>query len=481
MKKTHLSYLKKAVTIAVNCHDSADVPAILRTLKAYKPPIYGLIRDITGDARFHTVTERDPFWYNYGVYEIRLFIDSLTGEIWKSEDKLFSAKEYFLNRWFASNFMPLSENEKGEIMIRMSAEDGDEKSDSEWNDKSDNTVSYEVSDNTFDYSDTEGIIDANSLPPTMGELASGYMSNSRGAVSEPHEAMARFMQKIDPTIEEMARKIGRAGGAGKSSRPSRFRHSSRSDINGITLGDDLNSLLPQELATLGTPDTEDLFYKRFVQKRLQVFSSASSSSNKNEKHKGPIFICIDTSGSMTGEPEKMAKTLALAVAIIARRKRRPVCMVNYSHTASFFVIKNLERKMRGFLSFLSNSYSGGNDENMLFDFIFRKLPEKAGYKQFGEQFECADLLIISDFLWGPLDKETQKLIRKARRNGMKFYALTTGKYPTEYFEEEDEEEFSMNSGFSFFADCDHKYRYSDGQCVCLDKSSSKKGKRGSAT
>ncbi len=96
MKKAHLDYLKKAVNIAINLKEIADVPAQIAQLRCYRPPIYGLIRDIASDTRFYGVTENTPFWHRYALATVHDFIESITPEEWNDPEKLLLRKEDFL-------------------------------------------------------------------------------------------------------------------------------------------------------------------------------------------------------------------------------------------------------------------------------------------------------------------------------------------------------------------------------------------------
>lgn len=137
-------------------------------------------------------------------------------------------------------------------------------------------------------------------------------------------------------------------------------------------------------------------------------------------------MCVDTSGSMGGKPEMMAKSLALAIAIIAQRENRPLCVINYSDDLSFFILHNFQRQRRKFLKFLGHSYSGGNNENLLFNFLFKKLPSHPQYNKFQQHFRNADLLVVSDFIWSDLHKEIIKTIDNAVAQGLKIYTLEVG-------------------------------------------------------
>ena len=222
--------------------------------------------------------------------------------------------------------------------------------------------------------------------------------------------------------------------------------------------------MPSELALLGAKSTENLFYQRYVQNRLQLFSSASHSFEVANDKSGPIYICVDTSGSMKGEPEVTAKTLALAVAIVAQRDRRPICMINYSHNLSFFILTNLHRQRKKFLAFLSHSYDGGNDEDKLFYFIFKKLPSIPKYKLFADAFKGADILIISDFIWSYISNENMELIQKARSEGMIFYGLgiDVREHQLDILDDPEKHDDEICDGYNFLKQCDYRYLYENG-------------------
>lgn len=323
----------------------------------------------------------------------------------------------------------------------------------------------------YDIQIESGITDKSNSPDKMGyslptDIAN-YAESSKGSSPslevDSHEAEAEYLQLLNPTIVELAKQIGRSGGTSHEV-TGKFQSASRSDISGITIGNDLNCLLPSELALLGAKSTENLFYQRYVQNRLQLFSSASHSFEVANDKSGPIYICVDTSGSMNGEPEVTAKTLALAVAIVAQRDRRPICMINYSHNLSFFILTNLHRQRKKFLAFLSHSYDGGNDEDKLFYFIFKKLPSIPKYKLFADAFKGADILIISDFIWSYISNENMELIQKARSEGMIFYGLgiDVREHQLDMLDDPKKHDDEIRDGYNFLKQCDYRYLYENG-------------------
>ncbi len=90
-----------------------------------------------------------------------------------------------------------------------------------------------------------------------------------------------------PEIKEIVAKMGRVADANGKDRLTiasgvdmKMEHSSGSDIEGITVGDDLNSLLPLELAQYSDEDMEGLFIYKYRTRRLQTFRYKSEMAKR---------------------------------------------------------------------------------------------------------------------------------------------------------------------------------------------------------
>ena len=226
----------------------------------------------------------------------------------------------------------------------------------------------------------------------------------------------RFLRSIPKDLLKLAKIIGRSGSV--DFKPSgHFPTAAKSDITGITIGDNLSSLLPSETALLSCPATQPTFYHNYVEKRLQIFASASSGNAPVTHQDGPVIICLDTSGSMRGEKVEIACNLTMAITIIAQRRKRDVLVVKYSDWHFLLKVTKLSRQREDLEKFLSSYQGCGNAENELFRWLFKDiLPnEKAFY--------TADILCITDFGWTPLNDYTIKLIESFKRKGMIFYGL----------------------------------------------------------
>lgn len=263
-----------------------------------------------------------------------------------------------------------------------------------------------------------------------------------------------FLKSIPESLKKLAMLIGRAGEDDIAAK-GRFLTASKSDIEGITVGNNLSALLPSEVALLSDRATQDIFYRNYAERRLQVFASASQSSRPNTHQDGPVIICVDESSSMTGEPLRTAITLTYAVTIIAKRRHRQVLIVAYSDSHKVMHVESLGRQRRQLLEFLSNVSMGGNDENAMFEWLFREILPRE------EKFKTADILCISDFGWVGIEQFVKKLIEEQKAAGMRFYGLNIGGVFGGW---KDLDEDMWDGGSSPMAVCDSVWEYHKGVC-----------------
>lgn len=260
-----------------------------------------------------------------------------------------------------------------------------------------------------------------------------------------------YLRSIPESLKKLALLIGRAGEDVTETR-GRFSVASKSDIEGITVGNNLSALLPSELVLLSEKATQDIFFMNFAEKRLQVFASASQSSRPDDHKDGPVIICVDESSSMSGEPLEIAIQLAYAVTIIAKRRHREVLIVAYSDSHKMMRVDSLGKDRSKLLEFLSNVSMGRNNENAMFEWLFQDiLPGE-------KKFDTADILCISDFGWVAIDDSVKRLIDEQKASGMKFYGLNIG---GAFGGWSDLDDFGLLSANDV---CDSLWEYSDGEC-----------------
>lgn len=200
------------------------------------------------------------------------------------------------------------------------------------------------------------------------------------------------------------------------------------EVDHIKCGDDLRNMLPVETAIMSSPDTEILFYQRYATKQLQQVTSRPPSERveKTEPRerttprmeKGPIIVSIDTSGSMMGRPERIAKSLLLQLVNLALKQKRKCYVISFSVRSKHIELTRPEHWM-SVRKFMENHFTGGTDGEEMLHNAFDAL----GTDNFG----MADILIISDFFFPKPLPETMKRIEKERKLGTCFYGLQIGR------------------------------------------------------
>lgn len=204
---------------------------------------------------------------------------------------------------------------------------------------------------------------------------------------------------------------------------------SREEIVGIRMGRDLENVLASEKALLADVDTSILFDLKYVESRLMCFDMEGIQATQqkieveqdqtvNEKEKqGPIIICVDTSGSMMGMPETIAKAISLFIATKARDEKRPCYLINFS-TAIHTLDLSGEIGIASIIDFLKMSFHGGTDVAPALSHALHVMQK--------DEYQKADLLIISDFIMASLPQSVLEKIEVQRNDGNRFYSLVVG-------------------------------------------------------
>lgn len=245
-----------------------------------------------------------------------------------------------------------------------------------------------------------------------------------------------------PALQEIIRIIGRETPQRKDEKDDISYHyipilvstpTFTQEIEQVSVGNDLGHMMPIETALLSEPATETLFYKRFAEKQLQVLTNRPPIIAQEKKEQinqekprlemGPIIVCMDTSGSMLGEPEQIAHSLLLQLIDTAKRKKRKCYVITFAVRAQAIELTH-PAHWKKVNEFLENRFSGGtNGEEMLAASINALQTEN---------FCMADILIISDFEFPhPLPK-TQSRMDGEHKKGTRFYGLQIGLHNNNY-------------------------------------------------
>lgn len=274
----------------------------------------------------------------------------------------------------------------------------------------------------------------------LGKLFDMSKGNWQRANFDILKRYAEFL-KQDKALQQLAEMLGKMRQAEKEFEEEIFsntaikpewkaEYASKADLIGIRESDDLSSLLPTETALLSDETLQSVFVKKFAEKKLQTFEYQANvlsfkeeefqdkRQKEKEEAKGPFIICVDTSGSMHGTPETVAKTLCFAILKIAIRENRKCFLISFSTGIETLNLTDLKNSLEKIIEFLSMSFHGGTDAAPAMREALRQL-ESNDYKK-------ADVLMISDFVMSSFDKQTQAKIKSAKEKKTKFHSLVIG-------------------------------------------------------
>lgn len=203
----------------------------------------------------------------------------------------------------------------------------------------------------------------------------------------------------------------------------------KNEISGIITDKELQNAVPQELALLNDPDLNILFDMKFLDNKLFCFEKQGFEIIKKTREiikqrdiekdelKGPIILCVDTSGSMNGNPEIIAKAISLFICEIAIKEKRDCYLIHFSSKIKTLKI-NKNTDLEKLIDFLKLSFNSGTDVILAFKEVVNMMNVK--------NYEKADTLLISDFIFDSKDhKRLKEMIEKSNSTN-KFYGLYIG-------------------------------------------------------
>jgi len=282
------------------------------------------------------------------------------------------------------------------------------------------------------------------LEPFTGELGRLWDMSKGHWQKVNFDVLKKYAELLeqDKSLQELAEMLGRMRQAQREYEEEIFtdivikptwkvEHAAKAELVGIHESDDISSMLPAEAALLADEATELLFYKKFAEKKLQTFEYQAKILSEEEREekkkrqkekedkKGPFIICVDTSGSMHGFPETVAKTLCFALLKMAVRDNRKCYLISFSTSIETLNLTDLKNNLEKLIEFLSMSFNGGTDGDPAMQEALRMLETSEDYKK-------ADVIMVSDFVMSGFDEQTKEKIITAKENGTKFHSLVIG-------------------------------------------------------
>lgn len=184
-------------------------------------------------------------------------------------------------------------------------------------------------------------------------LGRGY-GRGRGRGMTPADKSKLVIRLIKtPGLRDLIMRAGRMSFFAQSKQREKYEHG-RDEIDGIEFSDDIENIVSDEYAQLADPTgllTME-FYRKFAEGELQVHTFSGERDIE-----GPVILCIDQSGSMSGSPDQWAKALGLSLADLCREQQRDFHVIYFDMRV---VGEMTFPKGDGdFIEFLTRRMSGG--------------------------------------------------------------------------------------------------------------------------
>lgn len=209
------------------------------------------------------------------------------------------------------------------------------------------------------------------------------------------------------------------------------------ETRGITRSDSISRMLPQEAALLGHPVLKKLWHAKRAEHALLSYAvegtefetiateieenvEVKRAGRSRSEERGPMIMCLDTSGSMAGDPETIAKALVLECLSVAAHEKRGcyVYLFGSRDEVKELELTPNERGLDRLIGFLSMSFGGGTDVEAPLSMALERCKFEA--------WRDADILLVSDGIF-PCPKElVSKIKRRKKSHALSVHGVLVG-------------------------------------------------------
>ncbi len=197
------------------------------------------------------------------------------------------------------------------------------------------------------------------------------------------------------------------------------------DVRGVDRSGDWSRMLPVEALLLRRPAFRRFWHARRIEQSLltyearrpdqaleiqQLWFSAGAAVAQVRAARGPIVVLLDTSGSMAGAREDVAKAIVAQTLTVATVDARPVYVYNFSGAGNLaeHELGLVGEGLTNALAFLTASFGGGT--------VLEEPLRRALQRCHDEKWQNADILLVTDGEVGPEEwtAPVRSLLRDAR-------------------------------------------------------------------
>lgn len=256
---------------------------------------------------------------------------------------------------------------------------------------------------------------------TVGDAAAAGMGMGMmgGQKVNAKKLMQVFRQVRENTsLKRIMNMAGKMRRAAASLQRRKSKHA-QDEVVGVTIAGEISRMIPAELAKFAIPELELDLLRRISEREIMCWEQHGT----EPVARGPIVVCVDESGSMSGEPHDNAKALALALGWVAMQQKRWIAFVGFSGgcEGTRLAFAPGEWDQDKLIEWLTHFYGGGTT----LDVPLQQLPE-VYWPEFGAPSGKTDVVLITDAqVHCPKSIEESFLAWKAKEKA-KCYGLVIG-------------------------------------------------------
>ncbi|MEC1158718.1 vWA domain-containing protein [Cytobacillus horneckiae] len=231
----------------------------------------------------------------------------------------------------------------------------------------------------------ESIKESQQKKENMQKILSGITSGSSSAEMEKVPLRDKFelAQALEknPNFKKISDWAGKFKQLARSKQ--KVKHKETVNRSGVTIGNEIERLLPSEMANMAIPAAKNDFVRRLSESQTMVYNK----KGKDKLGKGPIILCLDESGSMRNL-ESQSKGFALAIMSIAQKQKRDFALISFSNNANVTVFPKGKSDVKDIIKFAKSFMSGGTN-------FFAPLKNALQLIN-GSRFKNADIIFVTD-------------------------------------------------------------------------------------
>lgn len=246
--------------------------------------------------------------------------------------------------------------------------------------------------------------------------------------------IGRMKESDDPTAPTVFERIGKCVERNVE-RTFEIESDSGPEVRGIERSGEISRMLPSESILLIRPVLRKLWYSRWSERMLLTYHAprvltqrmqAKQTYEDGEEiqqqraNRGPIIVILDTSGSMAGQRETVAKAIVLQMVSVAFMENRKAYVYNFSGDGDL-TEKELSFDGEGFteiLAFLSVSYRGGTVPDEALRRACQRLDQ--------EKWRQSDIVIVSDGEFNIAPETRATIDQTKRKSHARIHGISVG-------------------------------------------------------